>query len=364
VRGRYRLVGLSPQGEALDLTGAVQRLEREEAPNTLAERLVVELPDVSGELAGRLPLGGRLFLFADEGAGEFECNRYLVVRHAARDAGERTLELGCFDPSFFLMRSQGDAFYRAGTSAAAVIEDIAGEWNVPLGPLPEGLGVPLGKQVLRGRSIADMLRGVLAEVADVAGVRFHLQWRVDRLVVRREAGNSPVPWLRGDVVAEVVDERDMEDLVTRVLVVGNAPDGARAPVVAQVDGLTEFGVLQELVTAPQNDSDGKAVAAAARVLRERGVPRQVRRVVAPDMPSLRRGDGVRVSVGSLEGWFLVNGIERDVVEGTMTLGLRTPGEGLELYRNPTTEAGEERKAGGGGGIVITEDEVYNPGGAG
>lgn len=350
---RYRLLAISPQGEGIDLTDAVTSLTRSEEPNALAEQLSVEVPNHDatplGWLHTLIPLGARLVLWADEGGGLTEVNSYTVFSWSHRDRGDRVLSLTAYDPLIYLLRSKGDAFFRAGTTARAIIEDLAAEWQVPIVSLADGLDVPLGKQVYRAKTVADMMRTALAAAHSATGIRFHLQHGPGGIRVRREGGNAPTYWLQGaDVVGEVEDRRDMEDLVTRVLILGSAPDGGRAPVVAQLDGLTEFGVLQEIVTAAQNDSGGKARTAAETLLRERGIPRQKRRVTSLDVPSLRRGDLVRITAGTLDGYYLINGVTRDLQDRSMTIEVRTPAEGLELYQDPNSEEGEERAGRGAG----------------
>jgi hypothetical protein len=362
---RYRLIGVSPTGRVYELQDVALSIRWEEQPNALAEQLKIEIPVRYHQ---ELPLGAPLLLYTDTGTGEVLHNRYTVFRSKYADRGERQLELTAYDRLIYLLKSKGDAFYPAGTTAQAIVEDVAAEWEVPIAAIADGLDLALGKQVYRTKSVADMIRSALAEAWKLTGWRYHLQCGPDGIVIRKEGGNAPVYWLHEDQnVAEVIDERDIEDLVTRVRIIGSAPQGGRAPVYADVEGLTEFGVLQEIVTQAANDSGDKAIRAAETILRERGKPRQKRTVKSLGVPDLRRGDVVRVTAGSLDGFYLVNGISQDAGERSMTVEVRTPYEGLELYDAPNTEEGEERAGGSGGGgkgpgtppiTGITEPEVY------
>ena len=38
-----------------------------------------------------------------------------------------------YDQLIYLMKSQDDRFYKAGQTAKAIIQDIAGAWRIPLG---------------------------------------------------------------------------------------------------------------------------------------------------------------------------------------------------------------------------------------
>jgi hypothetical protein len=122
-----------------------------------------------------------------------------------------------------------------------------------------------------------------------------------------------------DLVRRATDKQDIEDLVTRVKIIGKENKEGRAPVVATVDGRTEFGILQDVLYREQYDTAAAAKAAAAEVLAERGAPRKQRTIFAPDLPFLRKGDRVYISAATLEGYFAVVGIQHDADSRSMVM---------------------------------------------
>ena len=189
----------------------------------------------------------------------------------------------------------------------------------------EGPDTPLGKNMLRAKSLADMIYAVLDQTKKRGGGKWIVRSREGVIDIVRAGGNSPVYWLRADEsVQSVEEERSIEDLVTRVRIVGSADDEERAPVIATLDGRTEFGVLQELVT--QSDSDSPAVAQqeAQDLLDERGDEKKTRKVTGPDLPFLRRGDKIRITAGTLDGYYLVAAVQHDARSRIMTLEVEEP----------------------------------------
>ena len=95
-----------------------------------------------------------------------------------------------------------------------------------------------------------------------------------------------------------------------------------APVVATLDADDQsFGVLQDIVSLTQHVSVAEVQQKAQAVLNEKGKPRSDRSIEAPDVPMLRKYDQVRVTAGTLDGYFSVESITYDQTSGTMRIGL-------------------------------------------
>lgn len=319
-RVRYRLVAVDGRGERLVVPWVA--LSWEENPGELAARLVAEVPNErvhGGWLHERLALGAHVVLYADWGAGWREIFRGTVFRHDYRRDPLGRFEVTAYDMLVYLMRSKDDRLYASGTPARAIIEDIARAWSIPLGRV-EGPDTRLARQVFRERRLADMIAEVLEQVRERGGGRWIVRAREGRMEVVRAGGNQPVYRFRADeAVMEVRHARDIEDLVTRVVILGAADEDTRAPVVARMDGRTEFGVLQELVYEERFETPAAARDAARQILAERGRPRDRRVVVAPDLPFLRRGDRVWVEAGTASGYHIVVGVHHDAARRVMEM---------------------------------------------
>ncbi len=223
------------------------------------------------------------------------------------------------------MKSKDDRFYKAGQTAKAVIQDIAKAWGIPLGTV-QGPDVALAKQVFRGETLADMIYSVLNEAKKKGGGEWIVRSKQGKIDVIRPGQNTPVYLFTHDTnVDSISDRQDIEDLVTRVKIIGAEDSEGKAPVVAQLDGRTEFGTLQELVYQRQYDTPAAAESAAKDILKERGQPRRERKVIAPDLPFLRKGDTVKVEAGTLIGYYIVSSVTHDATNRIMVMEVEDVG---------------------------------------
>jgi hypothetical protein len=319
----YDLVLLTPAGDRVSLSPFLRSLSWEENDGELAVRLQAELQNT--QLPGgkwlhqAVPLGAQLFLLTDWGSGWQEVFRGTVFDWHYRTDPLGHLTITAYDQLIYLTKSKDDAYYKSGTTARAVIEDIAGRWGIPLGAV-EGPDVALGKQVFRGETLADMISSVLDQARKLGAGKWIVRSRQGKIDVIRPGQNRPVYCFMADAnVASIEDRQDIEALVTRVKILGAEDTEGRAPVVAQLDGRTEFGVLQEVVYERRYDNPAAARSAAEEILAERGRPRKRRQLKASDLPFLRKGNKVYVAAGTLIGHFLVAGVAHNATERTMTL---------------------------------------------
>lgn len=319
---RYDLVAITPQGERLHLMEAVESLTWEEHSGELAQRLTVELTNqgvTQGTIHHLMPLAGQVYVMADWGEGWQEVFRGVVTSRSYRTDPLGHLRRIAHDPLWYLQRSEDDRYYPAGTSARTILQDIAREWNLPLGRV-DGPDLALSKQVFRSQTVAEMIESVLDEARRRGGGRYVLRYSRGQIEIVRRGSNSPVYHFGADdSVQSIQDEENIDNLVTRVRVIGSAEDDQRAPIEATLDGRTEYGVLQKLISSSQYDSPAAAREAAQEILREQGKPTRQATVVAPDLPFLRKGDRVHISAGTLIGYYIVTGVTHDATRRQMTM---------------------------------------------
>lgn len=319
----YSLILLRPDGQRIDLQPFLRSLSWEENDGELAVRLEAELQNQ--QLAGGkwlhqlIPLGGQVFLYSDWGIGPQEIFRGTIFVWDYQTDPLGHFSITAYDPLIYLMKSKDDRFYRAGQTAKAIIQDIAKAWGMPLGTV-QGPDIALAKQVFRGDTLADMISSVLNEAKKKGGGKWIVRSKQGKIDVVRPGQNSPVYLFTHDTnVDSIQDRQDIEDLVTRVKIIGAEDKEGKAPVVATLDGRTEFGVLQEVVYQRQFDNAAAAKAAAQDILKERGQPRRRRKVTAPDLPFLRRGDKVKVEAGTLIGYYIVSSVTHDATNRIMVM---------------------------------------------
>lgn len=319
----YSLILLRPDGQRLDLQPFIRTLSWEENDGELAVRLEAELQNIQmpdGKWLHQLiPLGGRIFLYADWGSGQQEIFRGTVFSWDYRTDPLGHFMVTAYDQLIYLTKSKDDRYYKTGMTAKAIIQDIAKAWGIPLGNI-EGPDAALAKQVFRGDTLADMIFSVLDQAKKRGAGKWIVRSKQGKIDIIRPGQNSPVYCFTADTnVDSIEDRQDIEDLVTRVKIVGAENSEGRAPVVTQLDGRTEFGTLQEVVYQRQFDTLAAAKSAAEDILSERGQPRHRRKVLAPDLPFLRKGDKVKVVAGTLNGYYIVSSIIHDVTNRIMVM---------------------------------------------
>lgn len=318
----YMLTLTTPAGARVDLSPFLRSLSWEETENEIAARLEAELQNHrmhDGQwLHQTVPLGGQVMLTSV---------RQEIFRGTIFSWDYNTDPLGRFtiiayDPLIYLTKSKDDRFYKAGQTARGIIQDIARAWNIPLGDV-QGPGTVLAKQVFRSETLADMILSVLEQAKQRGDGNWIIRSNQGRLDVVREGQNSMViQFSAATNVSTVNDRQDIDDLVTRVKIVGAAEADEHAPVIATVDGRTEFGILQEIIDQRQHNTPAAARSAAQDILNERGQPRRRRQIEAPDVPTIRKGDRVRITAGTLNGNFIVTGTSHNATTASMTLEVR------------------------------------------
>lgn len=326
---RYDLVLVTSQGQQVPLNSVLRNLAWEEYKAELAVRLEAELQNIqlSGSkwLHQAADLGGQVLLFSDWGTGRQEIFRGTVFSWDYRTDPLGHFTITAYDQLIYLTKSKDDRYYKAGTTAKAIIQDIARAWGIPLGDV-QGPDAALAKQVFRGETLADIISSVLNQAKKLGAGKWLVRSRQGKIDVIRPGQNNPVYSFAADTnVSSVEDHQDIEELVTRVKIVGAEDKEGRAPVEAKLDGKTEFGILQEVVYQRQYDNLAAAKSAAQDILKERGQPRKRRRVQAPDLPFLRRGDKVKVVAGTLNGYYIVSSVAHETTNRTMALEVEDVG---------------------------------------
>ena len=325
----YSLILFRPDGQRIDLQPFLRSLSWEENDGELAVRLQAELQNQ--QLAGGkwlhqlIPLGGQVFLYADWGSGQQEIFRGTVFVWDYRIDPLGHFTITAYDQLIYLMKSKDDRFYKAGQTAKAVIQDIAKAWGIPLGDV-QGPNIALAKQVFRGETLADMIYSVLNEAKKKGSGKWIVRSKQGKIDVIRPGQNTSIYVFSTHMNVESVEDRqDIEGLVTRVKIIGAEDSEGKAPVVATLDGRTEFGILQEVVYQRQYDTPAAAKSAAGDILKERGKPRKGRKVIAPDLPFLRRGDKVKVEAGTLIGYYIVSSVTHNATNRIMVMEVEDVG---------------------------------------
>lgn len=323
---RYGLTIYTPEGDQIQLDQAQRGVSLSDAKGELAQKLQVEFTNRKiGDLwlHQYLALAGMVYFAANWGMGWKTIFQGKIYKHNIINAMSNSVSMVVYDNLFPVQKSQDNRVYPAGTTGRKIITDISNEWGIPLGRI-DGPDVGLAKQVYKGDTLADMMLTALKESKKKGSGKFYLR-SVDGYIQCVKLGpNTDIYQITEDNGASVEVENSIEDIVTRVKTYGQEDADDHQPVEAVLDGKTEFGIIQKIVNSRKNDSEGIAKQTAQEILDESGKPSHSWRIKAPDIPFLRKGDLINIIAGTLNGDYVVEGVEHDPDTRTMTLEVDDP----------------------------------------
>jgi len=176
--------------------------------------------------------------------------------------------------------------------------------------------------------VSDMIIETLEEVRRKTGERYVAGFRNRELVIHGLGTNDVVYSFDTRNTTATSNQFTLNNLVTRVQVIGKQDNDGRAPIEATVEGDMRFGVLQEIVRRDGDKTLADATAEAQSILDERGKPEKITQITVPDVPFLQKGDLIDVRAGNLVDWFHIEGISHSATTREMTMMLlRVPRKG-------------------------------------
>ena len=232
----------------------------------------------------------------------------------------KELTITAYDKLIRLQQSQDFKFYSAGMTTRDIIADICNTWGIPLSYKWEQ-SITHEKKVFNKESISDMIINLLEEVRKKTGEKYIVYWRGNTLQIVGYGSNSVVYKFENEQTISVSNKLTLNNLVTRVKIIGTADDEGRAPIDAIVDGDTGYGVLQTVIQNYDNKSLADLKAEANTIIQERGKPEEYIPVTLPDLPFLRKGDKIEMAAGNLIGFFNVLSVSHNAAQKQMSLTL-------------------------------------------
>lgn len=318
---KYDLAVITSAGTKLHVNEFLRGLQWEEPQGELAVRLTAEIQNQQtqyGWLHQLFPMAGRLVLSSNWGEGWRE-----IWRGTIFDRDYRTDPVGNFTVTAYDMlnylKSEDNRFWKVGTKGRTIISDLAKWWNIPLGKM-EGPDIALGKQLLKNEPINGFILDILQQSKDRGAGKFIVRSSEGKMDIVKVGGNTVVYHFgSGDSVQVASDQENIDDLVTRVIIVGSEDRDARDPIYDRMDGRTEFGIIQKMVTRQKSENPAVAKQTAQEIIKEQGKPKRFRRIEVPDLPFLRKGDKVHISAGTMNGYYIVSGVHHNPDSLSMSL---------------------------------------------
>lgn len=321
---RYHVELVTESGEAYDLDNAVESLAWEEQDGQLAQKATLTIsshsPEYGATIRGMLKINRMIRIYADWGGGVSPVFEGTIWEWQYDRSEKQSHVITVYDPMIRLQQSKDFYYFSAGMSTPAILGTICGDWGVPLS-YQWSQQMSHEKKVLNCETISDMIIKILNEVRQQTGGRYVAIYKDGSLIISDYGTNSDVYLFDYPITIRTSDKISMNNLVTRVKIIGKADDAGRSSVDAVVDGNLEFGVLQEVLRRDEDKDIGTAKAEAQQTLNERGEPEETIVVTSADLPFLRKGDAVEMQAGNLSGTFYVLGVSHNATQKQMSMTL-------------------------------------------
>ena len=320
------VITMASTGEQFDLSPVLVSLELTHQKEQMAQCATLTLININYE--GRwtntmFRARDRVVIYANDGERHEEVFRGFVWTNTYTSTLEqREIVLRCYDNLIFWQESEESEFFPKGRTTKDVVQTLFGKWGVPLEYRYES--ITHDKLPLRG-TLADLVTSdILDKVKKETGKKYAVYMEGDKAIIRTLGDNET--YYRVDTASRAVStrsEQTMDGMTTKVVILGKSDDNKKTPVEAEVTGDTEkYGTIQKLQDRDEKATLADAKKEAQNVIDEKGQPFDEYELKCGDIPWVKKGDRINVSVGMIyESMMLVLGIDRMISdkEKTMTL---------------------------------------------
>lgn len=322
---KYRLVVMTEDKKQYNIKEFVENLGWEENDGELAVRIsfTAKNDKTSAGLISSLAKPGCLVgIFASHGSTDEEVARgYITDWKPTLSGNKDKFDVICYDELYNLQESQELIYYSSGIGTKSVITKIFDDWQIPMDKY-EGPDVTHGKLAYKTEMLSDVLLDILDDAKKKGGGSAMIRAAKGKVSVIEWGSNTTVYHFEADNTKQVSHKKSTSGMITRVKIIGQEDDDGRSSVEAVVNGLTKFGVRQKIYIRGKDDSVSDAQSAAQEIIDEKGQVKEDITVQAPDIPFIRKGDLVHMTVGTLKDYYYVKGIRHDADSGSMTMDLK------------------------------------------
>ncbi len=322
----YRVVVVTEGGTQLDITETVTNLGWEEGGRELSARISLKLHNAIYQrkyLSDIVQPMTPIFVYATIDKTTEEVIRGTVSMWSpTEDNGNQFVDITAYDEMIALRRNQDDRYYSDGTGTKAIITSLLDDWGVPYEY--QGPDLSHGKLVFRKRYLSDIVLSVLDDVKKHGGGSYFARAKEGIVQIIARGSNETI--YHFDIEDNVTDIRDSfqaDSIVTRVKIVGKTIDDGHPSVEAVKDGRTEFGIRQVILERQNDKNLADAEKTAEEILKECGRIKRRTSIIAPDLPTLRKGDKIRLRSGLEQGYFYVKAVRHNATDGKMNVELDT-----------------------------------------
>ena len=320
----YYIELITESGAVYELDDAIQSLAWEEQEGQLAQKATIGIAadcKVDGDnIRSLLKINRLIRIYGSWGTEKQLLFEGTIWEWEYSHSQNKELSIIVYDPMIRLQQSKDFKYFSAGLTTPAILETICGDWGITLDYKWEQQ-ITHEKKVFNCEAVSDMIINLLNEVSQQTGSHYIAFYKEGKLQIAAYGMNTEMYLFEEKSTISTTDKLSMNNLVTRVKILGKADDDGRSSVEAMVDGNLEFGILQEVIRRDSDKDIEKAKAEAQQTLKEKGQPEETIMATAPDLPFLRKGDAIEMAAGNLSGIFYILGVSHNATTRQMTMTL-------------------------------------------
>jgi cell wall-associated NlpC family hydrolase len=300
-------------------------LSFEQQEGEVATRVTASIPDVDSDLGPLWELcrmGTPLWLLSGT------TTMVEMFRGTIMEVGDRTTngsEFGivAYDGLHNALRSKYDLVFGGETTVSQIMQGYAAAAHIDLGYVEEP-GLKLNLPIFRQKTMIDGLTEMLKQVASKGGGILKLRVVQDRLELIRPGNNPTIYHFRtGGVAVATTMKGSIAEMINSVVVLGHGADEDKLPVIKTLSSDAGFTGAQEMVYAPEADSDEATRLEAESILAEKGFDVWTYSHTGYAVPGVNKWERVHITDGIVDDHFIVSGLSMDLVSRTMSMSLVT-----------------------------------------
>lgn len=314
----YEVKIVTPAGETLDLSQFVTSCNWSDPAKEIASRASISFANIKsskGLISSLLKLCTLVYIYANKK----EVFRGVVWEWECTSAANKEVSITAYDKMIYATQSKDNYYYTTGKGTKAIVEDICNRSGIKVNYKWESY--THAKTTVKSKAISEEIMQFLEEAEKKLTTKYAAYMKADVLQIVTRGNNTDVWVLNDENSMSIKDKLSMSQLVTKVIVVGKEDKAGRPPVEATVNGDLKYGTLQEIIQRSTNQSIADATAEANQLIKDRGTPEETITLQSPDVPTIRKGDKVKVVAGSFNQHLYVKGVTHDAKAKTMTLEL-------------------------------------------
>lgn len=320
---KYTVIAVDAKGTEYRLKNVTTDLTIDEPQNGIAVKVQFSCANVkveTGYLFDYLKIGMLLFVYADDGNKNAIVMRGILWGRKKKANNEREISITGYTKPIYLQKSKGCYFFSAGKKTDAILKSICKDWGISCIYEYDSISHP--KLPLNNKAISDMFIEVLNEVKKQKGSRYVIRSEDDDVQIKKCGSNSEIyHFISKKSLSNLTIEESLDDVVTKVIVVGKEDDNERVPVEATVTGknIKQYGTLQDIVQREEGTSLATAKAEANEIIEEKGTVKPLYSFSVIDVPWVHKGDMIKITAPDVKGDFYVLSVSHNAKSRMMDL---------------------------------------------